>query len=152
MLPTYVIPPWSCISGCMFTGGIGKSYTLSIDCEPSTAGQLSFLPTAQPLPILSLPLTVQLCGTGTEQVGSFCRQCDLNYYSLDGKNCNACPYGVIPSSKCIFLRYTFNLTLATFSFSSCGSVQNVKHRVQFLLVKIACIYHKKNLIRVTVLI
>jgi hypothetical protein len=74
-------------------GGIGHSYILTVQCQASSAGQLSFLPAAQALPSLSLPLTVQLCGTGTEQIGAFCKVCDLNYYSFDGKQCLSCPYG-----------------------------------------------------------
>ena len=49
-------------------GGIGNSYSLSVTCTPSTAGQLSFLPVSNNLPTLSLPLSVSLCGQGTEQV------------------------------------------------------------------------------------
>ena len=49
-------------------GGIGNSYTLSVTCAPSTAGQLSFLPASYNLQPLALPLSVSLCGQGTEQV------------------------------------------------------------------------------------
>lgn len=49
-------------------GGIGNSYSLSVTCTPSTAGQLSYLPASNNLPTLSLPLSVSLCGQGTEQV------------------------------------------------------------------------------------
>ena len=49
-------------------GGIGNSYTLSVTCAPSTAGQLSFLPASYNLQPLVLPLSVSLCGQGTEQV------------------------------------------------------------------------------------
>ena len=27
------------------------------------------------------------------QIGEYCRECSLNYYSFDGKTCLACPYG-----------------------------------------------------------
>ena len=52
----------------LFLGGIGNSYTLSVTCAPSTAGQLSFLPASYNLQPLALPLSVSLCGQGTEQV------------------------------------------------------------------------------------
>ncbi len=52
----------------LFPGGIGNSYTLSVTCAPSMAGQLSFLPASYNLQPLVLPLSVSLCGQGTEQV------------------------------------------------------------------------------------
>lgn len=75
-------------------GGIGNSYILTASCQASSAGQLSFLPATLPLPPINVPLSVQLCGAGTEQIGAFCKVCDLNYYSFDGKKCLPCPYGV----------------------------------------------------------
>ena len=54
----------------MCAGGIGNSFTLTATCAPSTAGQLSYLPSQYSLSALSLPLSVAQCGQGTEQVGS----------------------------------------------------------------------------------
>ena len=34
------------------------------------------------------------------QIGEFCRECSLNYYSFDGKNCLACPYGTKSDAPC----------------------------------------------------
>ena len=51
------------------------------------------MPTNLPLPVLPMPVEVAVCGPGTEQIGSFCRQCDLNTYDFDGLNCLPCPYG-----------------------------------------------------------
>lgn len=60
---------WSSAScTCACTGGIGSSYTLSATCSPSTAGQLSYLPSTYSLTPLALPLSVAQCGQGTEQV------------------------------------------------------------------------------------
>lgn len=75
------------------TGGIGNSYVLSTTCAPSTAGQLSYMPSTVSLPVLALPVTVALCGPGTEQIGAFCKQCALGSYDFDGKTCLSCPYG-----------------------------------------------------------
>ena len=33
------------------------------------------------------------CKNCDVQIGEYCRECSLNYYSFDGKTCLACPYG-----------------------------------------------------------
>ena len=80
-------------------GGIGNSFTLNATCAPSTLGELSYMPSSLPLPVLPMPVSVAVCGPGTEQLGSFCRQCDLNTYDFDGLNCLPCPYGELAHLK-----------------------------------------------------
>ena len=63
-------------------------------------GELSYMPATLPLPVLPMPVMVAVCGQGTEQVGSFCRQCQLNTYDFDGLACLPCPYGMLPDARC----------------------------------------------------
>ena len=71
------------------TGGIGDSYTLTATCSPSTAGQLTYLPSVYSLTPLALPLSVAQCGQGTEQVRS--ASCSIPNLMADAPSSHIAP-------------------------------------------------------------
>ena len=80
-------------------GGIGSNFSMAITCTVSPGSQYALTPTAQGDLSLVLPIAVALCPSGTEQKGSICSPCDINFFSLDGEGCKPCPEGVQRGGK-----------------------------------------------------
>ena len=80
-------------------GGIGSSFDLNVECLIDTNGQNPLLPASEAIPLLALPLAVELCPIGTEEKGIFCQPCDLNFYNYNSSACQPCPEGLLPESS-----------------------------------------------------
>ena len=79
--------------GCWPAGGIGSSFTLQVLCVPGTDGQNPLLPTNLSIPPIAFGITVELCPQGSEERGSLCQPCDLNFYNYNDTSCQPCPEG-----------------------------------------------------------
>ena len=74
-------------------GGIGSNFSMTVSCSPMSTGQSALLPSTLDVASLALDLEVALCPVGTEQKGTVCTACDVNFFSLNGSSCIACPDG-----------------------------------------------------------
>ena len=79
--------------GCWPAGGIGSSLALQILCAPGTEGQNPLLPSNISIPPITFDITVELCPQGSEERGTLCQPCDLNFYNYNSTSCQACPEG-----------------------------------------------------------